>query len=336
MQLIGELPLLLAILYDRAILTSHRFQLSFYRNMTIHLFILEALLSAALYLKVKQGGSLEHQRMSYPELREQVFFLSQLFRGEFIFPPEGLTANLEKALLSLEGDNVVTVSRSSDPQPKVEYVQLSAAERDSGRENYDFYCFLIWPFIEASWLGAVSLMMLVPPVGHEGDLWLDMKKVQEQAQILGKTLYHQGDLSYFEAVNKETLKNAYQRFEEEGIIIVTKSRDARVPTTVKLADEWMPERDPATGLLTPQGKLWSFAETISSSRREGKNRRDGRTVSSRVLKLIEMVADRLYADMKNLKEKGDVDARPTEEGAGAATARAKRRRRKIVQTSAKL
>jgi hypothetical protein len=296
--------------------------------MTIHLFILEALLSASLYVKIKQGGAYEYQRMDYPALREQVFFLSQLFRGEFIFPPEGLDANLERALDSLEKDNIIKIARTTDHPPKVDYVELSTAERDSGRENYDFYCFLIWPFIEASWLGAVSLMMLIPPTGHVGDYWLDMKKVQDQAQILGKTLYHQGDLSYFEAVNKETLKNAYQRFEEEGIIITTKSRDARVPTTVKLADEWMPQRDSETGYLTATGKLWSFADTISQSRREGKNRRDGRTVQSRVLKLTDLVGARLYEDAK---AKDAVDARPTEEA--AALAKSRRRRRKLGQLS---
>ena len=144
--------------------------------MTIHLFILEALVCAAMYSKVKQGGALENQRMSYTQLRDQVFFLSQLFRGEFIFPTQGLDANLEQALQSLEKDTVVTVVR--DAAGKVESVELSSQERESGRENYDFFCFLIWPFIEASWLGAVSLMILTPPASHTGDLWLDMKKVQ--------------------------------------------------------------------------------------------------------------------------------------------------------------
>ena len=57
-----------------------RFQLSFYRNMTIHLFISEALISAALYSKVKQGGSSTAQQMPWDELREQVVFLSQVSR----------------------------------------------------------------------------------------------------------------------------------------------------------------------------------------------------------------------------------------------------------------
>ena len=55
-----------------------RFQLSFYRNMTIHLFISEALVSAAMYIKVKQGGGPENQRISFDALYDQVSFLSQV------------------------------------------------------------------------------------------------------------------------------------------------------------------------------------------------------------------------------------------------------------------
>ena len=55
-----------------------RFQLSFYRNMTIHLFISEALVSAAMYTRVKQGGGPENQRISFDALYNQVSFLSQV------------------------------------------------------------------------------------------------------------------------------------------------------------------------------------------------------------------------------------------------------------------
>lgn len=302
--------------------------------MTIHLFILEALVCAALYTKVKQGGALELQRMSYDQLREQVFFLSQLFRGEFIFPTQGLDANLDQALARLEKDTVISVNR--DSSGKIDMVELSMQEREKGRENYDFFCFLIWPFIEASWLGAVSLMILAPPTDHQGDLWLDMKKVQDHAQWLGKTLYHQCDLSYFEAVNKETLKNAYTRFEEEGIILVTTSRDAKVSSTVRLADDWKPQRS-AEGALLPEGKLWSFADLISQSRREGKNRRDGNTVSTRVLRLADLVGGKLYEESVALSRrsgKDRVDPRPTEDA--AEEARRKERRRRIVGRSARL
>ena len=55
-----------------------RFQLSFYRNMTIHLFIQESLVCAALYTKVKQGGGPASQRISYDDLYDYVYFLSQV------------------------------------------------------------------------------------------------------------------------------------------------------------------------------------------------------------------------------------------------------------------
>ena len=55
-----------------------RFQLSFYRNMTIHLFISEALVSAAMYTRIKQGGGPDNQRISYKALYGQVSFLSQV------------------------------------------------------------------------------------------------------------------------------------------------------------------------------------------------------------------------------------------------------------------
>ena len=55
-----------------------RFQLSFYRNMTIHLFVSESLISAAMYTRVKQGGGPDNQRISYDTLYDQVSFLSQV------------------------------------------------------------------------------------------------------------------------------------------------------------------------------------------------------------------------------------------------------------------
>lgn len=55
-----------------------RFQLSFYRNMLIHLFITEALVSVAMYTKIKQGGGPANQRITYEALKNQVSFLSQV------------------------------------------------------------------------------------------------------------------------------------------------------------------------------------------------------------------------------------------------------------------
>lgn len=166
-----------------------RFQLSFYRNMTIHLFIYEALVSAAMYVKVKRGGGPSMQDITYEELKDQVLFLSSLFRGEFIFGSAGLSTNLDNTLRGLEADHVIRLDR--DENGHITTAGLSAEERKAGRENYDFYCFLIWPFIEASWLAAVSLMGLSPPLGTNGDIWIEQNKAQNSAQLVSQhhTLY---------------------------------------------------------------------------------------------------------------------------------------------------
>ena len=160
-----------------------RFQLSFYRNMTIHLFIYEAIVSAAMYTRVKLGGGPSIQDISYDELREQVMFLSSLFRGEFIFASSGLVANLDNTLRGLEADHVVSLEW--DDKGNICKIGLSDRERKAGRENYDFYCFLIWPFIEANWLAAVSLMALTPPPkGSKDDIWLAQGKAHDTAQVV--------------------------------------------------------------------------------------------------------------------------------------------------------
>jgi hypothetical protein len=120
--------------------------------------------------------------------------------------------------------------------------------------------------------------------------------------------------------NKETLRNAYQRFQEDGIIEVTRDE----PQSMRIADAWLPTRDPHSGKLVPEGKLWNLAEAISQSRREGKNRRDGNTVLSRVLTLVDVVGIALWED-----KLGKSDANREKDG------RSKKRRRNI-QTGARL
>ena len=168
-------------------------------------------------------------------------------------------------------------------------------------------------------------MGLTPPLKQMDEVWLDVAKTQDAAQLLGKTLYHQGDLSYFEAVNKETLKNAFQLFEDEGIISLRKGKDRKIPTMIKLAEGWTPKRDAATGSIIPEGRLWSFIETIASSRREGKNRRDGATVSTRVLALSDKIGRHLF---ESAAAKGDA--------AMDAMNSPTKRRAKDTQTKARL
>ena len=77
---------------------------------------------------------------------------------------------------------MISIARDASNVPQ--FVELSEAERTCGRENFDFYCFLIWPFIEASWLGVVSLQGLTPPLDYPTDIWIDNKKAQDSAQLV--------------------------------------------------------------------------------------------------------------------------------------------------------
>lgn len=82
---------------------------------------------------------------------------------------------------------------------------------------------------------------------------------------------------------------------------MVKSKDTKVPPRLRLAPEWQPRRDPKKkGELDVVGsKLWAFTEKIASSRREGKNRRDGATVSTRVVRLTDTLGQRLFNEAIN-------------------------------------
>lgn len=131
-------------------------------------------------------------------------------------------------------------------------------------------------------------------------------------------------------MNKETLKNSFQRFEEEGIVYVMKSRDPKVPPRLRLASEWMPTRDPdKSGALQPSGRLWNFIERIASSRREGKNRRDGATVSTRVIRLADELGAKLFEEAAKPESKADAQLSDEEAAKLKWAVKAERRRRKL-------
>jgi glycerol-3-phosphate O-acyltransferase len=300
-----------------------RFQLSFYRNMIIHLFISEAIVCVALYTKIKQGGTAQTQRLPEEELAKNVEFLSRFFRSEFIFPAgQGLEYNLRSALDKLISHNVLAAT----VEDGVRYIGLSEAERAQGRESYDFYCFLLWPFVDAAWLAATSLHCIVPPLGSKIE-WIDMKTAQDGAQLFGRTLYHQGDLSYFESINKEALKNAFSKFQEEGIILVRKlseqERKDKVPQKVRISPDWLPARD-MEGVVKSEGKLWDFIANIGQYRREGKNRRDGNTVERRVLGLAAKLNKEAFEQFER-----ELAGQMKGDGEGKETMRGRRRRTKL-------
>ncbi|ORY52918.1 putative acyltransferase [Rhizoclosmatium globosum] len=225
-----------------------RFELSFYRNQVIHLFITEAILSCSLYATVKQGGPIHIQKVKiFPNLENDCGFLSKLLKAEFIYGSDGLTQNMLKTIKAMVNLEVMAIEEELglDGVPTgTKWLSLSAEERKIGRETFDFFCFLLWPFIETYWLAAVSCFALLPPqLPVSEPMWFDERIFYDKAQFLGKTLYYEGDLSYFEAVNKETLKNGFERLKAMGVLLYRKvKRGMDSVPVVALAPEWLPPR----------------------------------------------------------------------------------------------
>lgn len=263
-----------------------------------------------MYTVIKRGGSRFDQRFPFQLLLEEVTFLSQLLKWDFVYPPGRVEDNLRQTLEFLVNSKVLTFNG--------EFIELSEAERASGRENYDFYCFLLWPFVESYWLASVSLFSLGIDACSSDPVWIEEPTYVSKAQQLGKTLYYQGDLSYLEAINKETMANAFTRLKEMGIVL---SRPAPRPARIALNPTYHPQRD-SSGAILPQGSLWAFVERIGSFRREGKNRRDNATgncsrftntvlVSTRVLRLANIIGMQLQSTLKPCPEKNPSLVPPT-------------------------
>lgn len=179
-------------------------------------------------------------------------------------------------------------------------VGLSAHERATGREHYDFHTFLIWPFIEAYWMGATALFALTPPadvLATGGCVWFEELVCAPAVHSLtgpdatsrsalsssarpcsGRATYVvasssalSSQLSYLEAASSQILSNAFERLVELGAVETRRSKAAKSVPLVSLAPDWTPSRA-ADGSLLPQGRLWDLLDRLSAFRREGKNR----------------------------------------------------------------
>lgn len=291
------------------------FKLSYYRNQVIHLFVSEAIVCAAIYSKFQQPQVHQQQQqqsgstIKYSELLERVQFLSQLLSGEFVFGPEGIQTNLAQTLADLVAENVLAVEVDTITGEKL--VSISDAEVEHGKEVFEFYCFLVWPFLDGFWISLVSLFSLTPSLSSsslsssEMDtklLWVEEKEFLAISQSLGKTLYHQGVIVYYEAVNKEI---AISHFQSEGIVVKRKAtKESGI--SIAIHPQWLPIRysrassgasqgasqhDTSTEELkatdiVPTGKLYDLSENVAQMRRLVRVRKDTPTLSVRVLQMV--------------------------------------------------
>lgn len=224
------------------------FKLSYYRNQVIHLFVSEAIVSVAIFTQLRRTGN---RIMATTDIVDGIKFLSTLLSGEFVYQPEGFEANLHESLHKLSHQGVITSDYLTS-----DVIELSVNELNAGCEYLDFYCFLLWPFIDGYWAASVGLLSLSQiPAGVE----VPERQFYDLIQSLAKTLYFQGEITHYEAVNKEMLKAAYQHFEAQGIV----NRNAS-NRSLHITHDW--RADPAVdGRISP-GRLTKYSEDIAIAR----------------------------------------------------------------------
>lgn len=309
---------------EETILPAKRFELSFFRNQVIHVFVNEALLCAALYTRVKQGGTASAQTMRRTAILSQLAYISGILRSEFVYGTEGAEANVDRTIAALVKAQIL--EQETDEAMGELRLGLHPAERARGRENFDSFLFLIWPFIESYWLACCAFLFLAPrgkhsawsPAGKQNRiLWFSAKDFEKKAQLFGKTLYDQGELVYLEAINSATLSQAVTRFEELGLVMRRKSDSIKPISLIALNPECAPRydvllrnnKDASTAssdgkgdgvtLLQEEGKLWGMLKHLSSFRREGKERREN-LLGERIMRHV-MNDDPSIIEMTTLK-----------------------------------
>lgn len=266
------------------------FELSFYRNQIMHIFVHESLVCVSLYLYVKHGGAESDQVMSYEELYKACAFISGVLRDEFVYGPMSLVHNIQKSVEGLVRDGVLEIVPREGKSATVEQwmqgeglLHLSDMERSLGRRSYDLYMFLVWPYIECYWLAAVTLLALWHdrPSDQPDDSvpWFNLKDLVPVAQKIGRTLVHQGFMRSDESVNGAALQNAFAQYTERGMIIKRKKGHRKPVTLVALHPAWTPSANPLgvskvdAQPLEEYGRLAEFIVQLSEYRREGKSRR---------------------------------------------------------------
>lgn len=201
-------------------------ELSFYRNQLLHIFISESLMAIAMAAEYKDTRMLSSKtaattRVQKSKLIESVRFVSQLTKFEFIFTPAmDLETNVEDTIEALVARGVLLpapLTVSSDGMPPTRASASSCTElllNPSGVDTFLFLCMLAWPFLETYWVAVASLMILLP------DVIMEDKKLSEIASRRAEAQFYSGHVEFYEALNTESIMNAFDWCISQGILRV--------------------------------------------------------------------------------------------------------------------
>mmetsp|Transcript_42417 Transcript_42417/g.88626 ORF Transcript_42417/g.88626 Transcript_42417/m.88626 type:complete len:749 (+) Transcript_42417:41-2287(+) len=215
------------------------FELSYYRNMCVHVFIHQAIVTAVLHRAVQMHRQ-DQERVERADVMSDVRFLSRLLKREFVFsgsatasgsPPKpasgeqwgqdipvALMRNFESALELLVAEGVVDVCETGSKGGAISLKQYRSAQElggyDHWNKHFTFLCSMIWPLIESYWLVLASLLYIF----RNGIVIIGEKPAVAYMQSFAKTLVHMGYVQYNEAASEEPLRKALQTYSELGIV----------------------------------------------------------------------------------------------------------------------
>jgi len=247
-----------------------RFELSYYRNTTMHLFVPESTIACAMYPYINksitpatQSGAIifnGRRGVIKTVLHDDVQYLSRMLKWEFIYKPaQNFHKNFDETFELMRSRGIIELDTK-------ENIVTIPPEGDS---THQFLCFLLWPFIEAYWMVCTSLWGLYP------NYLTEEKSYYTKVTKYGETLYHQGELSFFESISMDMTKMALQRCVEDQIVERKQINDKLV--AIKLKEEYQ-----------NLDKLTQMVERIGKYRRHGKYSQEG-NFSQRIRDLASLI-----------------------------------------------
>lgn len=188
-----------------------RMELSVYRNQIIHYFVEDCIVACAVYKHLKFTN--EHANAGIPidELIKDSRFLTRLFKREFIYKPAAEKRDgdergyvVDKIIARMEKADILKIVPNNSSKEGDKVVMLNGANN----REYLFLASLLWHMIDSYWLAALSLYSLF----NLKEKAIREDKLLTRIQTIGERLYFEGQMDLYEAISKETLANALERF----------------------------------------------------------------------------------------------------------------------------
>jgi len=108
---------------------------------------------------------------------------------------QNITEMVHRGLLAIDGDQVTIASKAE--------TRLS------------FVSQMVWPLIDAYWIGSISLVSLQP------DLRVQRKVIVERMQWIAEKMFVENNIHHYESSSMETLQNCVDLLAKQGLIKCT-------------------------------------------------------------------------------------------------------------------